>query len=344
MILILTALELERQPILRFLENLHTQLHPITGTDYLLGEYKHFQIAVARTDQTNVNAGIETERAITYFKPDYVFFVGIAGGLKDVSIGDIVIGKDVFGYERGKADIVFKSRPTFGFSSYKMERLATNYANDSKWIKKSTSLVSDLFNKKIKVLTGTIASGEKVDASEKSDLHIYLKQSCSHAIAVEMEGLGFLEVGRMYPNIQCLLLRGISDLVENKAASDSEGSQEYASNNVTAFLFGFIDFLSLHSPISFETKGSNVSEIDDLHYILGNLYPEGLSDRNIWSRAGGQLSSIRLNTDAQTQWYNGIDSIKKGMGKTITFKSLLDTVQKDFPNNAVIKNILLNLS
>src|SRR5690554_2338695 len=102
-ILILTALDVEREAIEQHLNNIEPVKHPQTGTDYTKGAYscngKTLDVIVARTDQTNVNAAIETERAIARFNPEYTFFIGVAGGLKDVKVGDIVIGRDVYGYE-----------------------------------------------------------------------------------------------------------------------------------------------------------------------------------------------------------------------------------------------------
>ena len=137
-VLILTALEVERKAIELYLNNIKPIVHPETGTDYTKGTYpcngEILEVVVARTDQTNVNAAIETERAIAHFDPEYVFFAGVAGGLKDVKVGDIVIGRDVYGFERGKAEgNNFKPRPQFGASTYELERLAGRHANSADW-------------------------------------------------------------------------------------------------------------------------------------------------------------------------------------------------------------------
>jgi nucleoside phosphorylase len=327
----------ERQVHLKYLQEVVVEKHPATQTDYYKGTFQtkkgKVTIILAKTDQTNVNAGIETERAIGHFNPNYVFFSGVAGGLKDVKIGDIVIGQDVYGYERGKATTekmngeiisIYKARPKFGASSYALERAATNFAFSDEWVNHAIKLNNSKFGESVKVYTGTIAAGEKVDADDKSELHKFLQLHCSHALAVEMEGLGFLEACRAYPQIQTLLLRGISDEVKEKEGADNSGSQEYAAANVAAFLFDFIN--EQLAPVLLP-----VDRNENIVNILCKLYPEGVKDNRVWLRAGGDLSRIPLNTPGLTQWVDAIELIENG-GTVITIDALMNLVRSDFPN------------
>ena len=100
-IIIETALVLEQEAVVRKLENVEYYTHPNTKTIYKIGYFNSkgnkLKVIVGRTNQTNINAGIETERIIQHFSPTYLFFVGVAGGLKDVGIGshDIFEGKEI---------------------------------------------------------------------------------------------------------------------------------------------------------------------------------------------------------------------------------------------------------
>lgn len=336
-IVIQTALALEQEAVLKKLTNVSDYEHPISKTIYKVGNYisvgNKLQIVVGRTNQTNLNAALETERVIQHFNPKYLFFLGVAGGLKDVNVGDIVIGTDVIGYERGKAKEEFLPRPQFGFTSYEMEQKAVSFANSDKWKRQSTLLLNTKFHKEMLTLPGTIASGEKVVGSVNAPLYLFLKQYCSHALAVEMEGLGFLEACRPYPLIKTLIVRGISDLVDGKEHADKEGSQPYASKNATEFLFGLIDFLGIkQEPVTLTVK-------QKLSEIVTKLYPSGLRENEIWRRAGGDLSLINLNTSGKAQWISALVLIENGGGGDIDFKTLINEMKTEFPNNESLKTL-----
>lgn len=84
-----------------------------------------------------------------------------------------------------------------------------------------------------RALVAPIAAGGWVIASSKSPLYQELRQRHSDVVAVEMEGHGFLEAA--YENgVDAAVVRGISDLVDDKAAADAEGSQERAAAHAAA--------------------------------------------------------------------------------------------------------------
>lgn len=330
-IVVLTALSLEMESVLKKLNNVTDDIHPDSKTIYKIGNFTtdkgDVNIIVGRTNQTNPNAAIETERVIKYFNPDYLFFVGVAGGLKDVKIGDIVIGTDVYGYEKGKAGNQFQSRAQFGFSSYELEQMAVNFSQSEAWQRQSNNLVQSRFHDQITAYAGTLASGEKVLSSRNSDVYEYVRTQCSHALAVEMEGLGFLEACRPYSLIRSLIIRGISDLIDSKSDADSEGAQIYAANNAAVFLFGLIN----HSGIGHTS--SNQTKEEQLFEIVTKLYPEGLKDNGIWQRAGGDLSLVQLHVTGKAQWIGALRLLENRGGGEITTDTLIREMKIDFPNN-----------
>ncbi len=93
-VIILTALPIEFQAVLAHLQETREIIHP-QGTIYRVGSFAResdrLQVAVAQIGMGGGSAAVETERAIHFFRPHLLFFVGIAGGLKDVQLSDVVL-------------------------------------------------------------------------------------------------------------------------------------------------------------------------------------------------------------------------------------------------------------
>jgi hypothetical protein len=72
-----------------------------------------------------------------------------------------------------------------------------------------------------------------------------------------MEGYGFLSAAFAYPNIQAIVIRGISDLIDGKnddAIEPEQIRQEKASFHASAFAFEILSKLEIASP---ESKNNN---------------------------------------------------------------------------------------
>jgi nucleoside phosphorylase len=236
---ILTALPVEYLAVRTYLSDLQEEMHP-QGTIYERGKFvnhgQSWEVGIAEVGAGNAGAAVEAERAIAYFKPDVLIFVGIAGGIKDVAIGDVVAATEVYGYESGKVGEQFLTRPKAGKSAYALVQRAKSEARKGEWLRRLSHIPASM----PRVFVAPIAAGEKVVASRESGVFNFIRTSYNDAIAVEMEGFGFLSAAFAYLELKAIVIRGISDLIEGKNDDSQEpeqARQEKAAHHASAFAF-----------------------------------------------------------------------------------------------------------
>src|SRR3712207_539126 len=103
-VLVVTALKLEREAARAHLAEVEVEQRSGLACDVGLfhtGE-RALRVAVLQTGAGNVTAAIATTQAEEHFRPDLLIMVGIAGGLKDVALGDVVASEKVYWVEGGK--------------------------------------------------------------------------------------------------------------------------------------------------------------------------------------------------------------------------------------------------
>jgi len=177
--------------------------------------------------------------------------VGIAGGIKDVRLGDVVAATKVCGYEGGADRDHFQPRPDIGLSSYPLVQEAQIVAREEKWLAGVHQGASDV---KPQAFVGPIAAGAKVIKSSSGMVATLLRENYGDALAVEMEGEGFMRAA--YSNkIDGMVVRGVSDLLDGKAAADSSGSQSVASDHAAAFAFELLARLASKPISTMPTEG-----------------------------------------------------------------------------------------
>jgi nucleoside phosphorylase/tetratricopeptide (TPR) repeat protein len=233
---IVTALPVEYHAVRAHLANISEDDHP-EGDVYERGLFhvgeRLWEVGIVEMGMGNPNAAQKTERAIAHFHPNVVLFVGVAGGIKDVTIGDIVVATKVYGYHAGKAADDFKTRPEVALPQYRILERARADARKSDWLKRLDPAPSPVPC----VYLGAIAAGEQVVTSTQSKSYKLIHDAYNDALAVEMESYGFLKSAQAHSGLEALAVRGISDLLEDKAKADKSGSQERASRHAAAFAF-----------------------------------------------------------------------------------------------------------
>lgn len=243
---VLTALPVEYLAVRAHLVEFCEEVHP-EGTIYESGRFGEgtdsWSVSIAEIGATNTRASMEAERALSHFKPDVLLFVGVAGGLKDVALGDVVAASKVYGYEAEKALATFQPRPEVGETSYRLQQRARAVARNTDWHRRITESPAAP-----KAFIGPIAAGEKVVADTRAPVFEFLRSQYGDALAIEMEGRGVLVAAHANAGVDAIVIRGISDLVDDKAAADAAGSQERAARHAAAFAFELLARLTVARP------------------------------------------------------------------------------------------------
>lgn len=76
----------------------------------------------------------------------------------------------------------------------------------------------------------------------------------------------------------------------------------------------------------------------DLEQIMPDLFPLGPTDQDIWLRAGGDVSRLRLGGNGRAQWFAALRLVSLGGGGSdISRESLIDAALEEFPAHRELK-------
>ena len=75
----------------------------------------------------------------------------------------------------------------------------------------------------------------------------------------------------------------------------------------------------------------------DLEQIMPDLFPLGPTDQDIWLRAGGDVSRLRVSGNGRAQWFAALRLISQGGGGGISRESLIEAALDEFPAHRELK-------
>lgn len=240
-VLVLTALPLEYAAIRARVAQRRERVHP-DGTRVEEGQLPgtSWHVAIAELGMGAERAAALTTQLINWLHPEAVFFIGVAGSLKDdVAIGDVVVGTQVYEIHGGKQTPEgFLVRPKALPGSHALEQAAR-------------SAVRDMPDVRAHFMP--IATGDVVLADAESEIAAFIRRSYNDAGAIEMEGSGALHAAHVNGRLNALVIRGISDRADaGKSRADASGSQERAAAQAASVA---VAVLRKHRP----RRGSSVS-------------------------------------------------------------------------------------
>lgn len=247
---ILTAHSDDYQSVCAHLTDIEEETHP-KGTVYELGQFsapeQTWEVAIVEIENSNTSIASEAERAINHFKPDVIFLLSAAVGIKDVSLGDIVIANKVYGYEAGKAENEFHPRPDVQKPFYALRERAKAERRKLDWFSRA---LHGVVGSPPSVFLAPIASGEKELADEQAELLRFLRSQYSDAVAVENVGFGFLEAVEANGRVPALTVHWIFRSLSSSAETIQADAKTIASQNASAFIF---EILAKYKVVDAET-------------------------------------------------------------------------------------------
>ena len=237
---ILTVNGIGYQEVRTHLNNLHEEVYQ--GSVYERGTFstdkKTWEVGLVEISQRGTAASLETERALSYFKPDVLLYIGIAIGMQDVQLGDVVSTTHVYAYESGKSAATFEAEPAVWSVSYNVEQRARAEARRKNWLYRVTAPSS---GNPPNVMFAPIVAGENAYASTRSKLRSFVHSHYNDAVAIEMEGYGVLTSAHAHRSINPLVVCGISELIRNDRRREREENttqwRRVAAEHASAFAF-----------------------------------------------------------------------------------------------------------
>lgn len=156
------------------------------------------------------------------YHPDLIFLIGIAGGIsEDINYCDVVIASQVICYDLCKDKGTYTQRRG---KTYNIEPVLIPVVGAFLHKTKDQTIFSsnNSLNDQIGVHYEPIASGSAVIGSKLSEILAWIRHFNDKTIATEMEANGLCsavyeaELGQMKPKYGVMIVRGISDMADEK--------------------------------------------------------------------------------------------------------------------------------
>lgn len=336
-VLFLTPLALEYQAVSRHLTDRKAVVKEGAAyeTGRFQGRYCDYTIVVREPGMRNTDMALATERAIQHWSPEIAILCGIAGGIKDLRIGDVAIAKSAFNYDSGKeSEDGFLPRPVEYHFSEELLAYAQLVQRSDDWKKRTVDGAAQAT-----VHLASVAAGDKVVAAVGNATYERVTQFLSHCKFLEMEAAGFGLAVQRHRKIHAMVVRGISDMCKAKSETDKEEEnwQERAAERASAV--GMEVLFELNANQFITTTHMDIKDI--VKGVYDVLFPAALKEissdfadavngdiRALWQRVKPifieevkELASSPGDADAQADVRN---KLKKAMEADAGLKEELE--------------------
>lgn len=188
--------------------------------------YKNITCILVESGIGKVNAARTTQILIDNIKVDYIFNIGVAGGIeKSLNVGDIIVGTSLVQHD---FDIT-----AFNHEKGYIPKLGV-FINSDKYLIRLTKEIDETLK------YGVIASGDIFCTNPNMSNKIHNK---FNALCVEMEGASIAQVCHLC-NVPFLIIRSISDVPNNNNIITYDEFLEISSNKVSEIMLKLMEKLS----------------------------------------------------------------------------------------------------
>ncbi|WP_168801757.1 5'-methylthioadenosine/S-adenosylhomocysteine nucleosidase [Glycomyces buryatensis] len=205
----------------------------------LQGRHSDWRLVLTLSGRRNADTAVAAERAIATWRPQVLLLVGIAGGLRGVSIGDVIAASSVYHYEPGQ--------DTDAGRFTRVETLRASHG-----LSQQAQLIKDEWAGRLGLAPGEtpprvfhrpIAAGSQVVTGSKSDTAALIETHAGDAHGVETEGFGALAAAWPNAGVEAMVIRGVSDLLDDKNPAADQERQPRAARNAAAFALALVERL-----------------------------------------------------------------------------------------------------
>lgn len=282
---VLTALPIETKSMLEQLASSRpTRIGDSVGHVGLLRDSAQpAEITIVEVGPGNIETAMEAGRVRGEGTAEILMFVGIAGALKDLALGDVVAANEVVWLHRAKIEAGRElRRQQLQPCTRELVQEARYTAQAGAWVSRTSEGSSSP-----KAFVGQILSGEEL--VKDRDYKKALQADFSDALAVENEGYALANAGG--PGLKVIVIRGASDHADE---GKSDKDQALAARHAAAFAAELINnHLILRSPVrASPPSGSVAAQTGE---------PEATVTTTAYDRAATALEGLRTDTDLMSE-------------------------------------------
>ncbi len=239
MIAIISAMQEEIQALLNQLEN--TEIREKGMRKYYTGTLFDKKVVLVFSRWGKVASAVTTTQLINDYNPTEIIFTGVAGALKkELNIGDVIIGRNLYQYDVDcspifrKFEIPILKKDYFETSDPNNLINATNLFLDNYNLFVNTTEADKFDISSPKMIHGDIATGDQF-ISEKIKVK-ELNEQLPTVQCVEMEGAAVAQVCFEY-DVPFSIIRIISDKANDNATIDFP---KFAKNIASYYALGIL--------------------------------------------------------------------------------------------------------